>query len=97
VTMAKFTAFLGTLIGRDVIDKTGFTRKFDLRLDFALDDAIAGLPFPPRGAESGQPPDAAGRPTIFTALQEQVGLKLESTKGPVEVLVIDRVERPSGN
>jgi uncharacterized protein (TIGR03435 family) len=91
LSTAKFAAFLGTLIGREVVDKTGFTGKFDLHLDFALDDAIAGLPFN-RG-----PGDAEAGPSIFTAIQEQLGLKLESTKGPVEVLVIDRAERPTEN
>jgi len=94
LTMAKFTEFLGKMIGRDVIDRTGFTRKFDLQLDFAFDDAITGLPHPPA---SDQPADSAARPTIFTAIQQQLGLKLESTKGPVEVLVIDHVERPTEN
>jgi uncharacterized protein (TIGR03435 family) len=94
--MAKFTGFLGRLIGREVIDKTGFTRKFDLHLEFAFDDAIAG-PHPRRPVDSDQPADPAARPSIMTALQEQLGLKLESTKGPVEVLVIDSVERPAEN
>jgi uncharacterized protein (TIGR03435 family) len=97
VTMARFTAFLGTIIGRDVIDKTGFAGKFDLHLEFALDDAISGLPFPARPADSDQPADLLARPTIMIAIQEQLGLKLESTKGPVEVLVVDRVERPTEN
>jgi hypothetical protein len=97
LTMAKFTGFLGTIIGREVIDRTGFTGKFDLHLEFASDDAIAGLPISRRPSDSDQPPDPAARPTIFTALQEQLGLKLESTKGPVEVIVIDRVERPTEN
>jgi uncharacterized protein (TIGR03435 family) len=97
LTMAKFTGFLGTIIGREVIDRTGFTRKFDLHLEFASDDAIAGLPISRRPSDSDQPQDPAARPIIFTALQEQLGLKLESTKGPVEVIVIDHVERPTEN
>jgi uncharacterized protein (TIGR03435 family) len=91
LSTAKFAEFLGALIGREVIDKTGFTGKFDLRLDFALDDSIAGLPF-----HKG-PGDAEAGPSIFTAIQEQLGLKLESAKGPVEVLVIDRADRPTEN
>jgi uncharacterized protein (TIGR03435 family) len=48
------------------------------------------------GAEPAPPPDSSG-PSIFTAIQEQLGLKLESTKGPVEIIVIDHIERPSEN
>jgi uncharacterized protein (TIGR03435 family) len=97
LSTAKFAAFLGTLIGRDVIDKTGFTGKFDLHLEFALDDAIAGLPFHRGPGDADQPADSTTRSSIFTAIQEQLGLKLESTKGPVEVLVIDRADRPTEN
>jgi uncharacterized protein (TIGR03435 family) len=97
LSMAKFTEFLGRMIGREVIDRTGFTRKFDLHLELAFDDAIAGLPHPPRASDSDQPEGPLARPSIMTALQEQLGLKLESTKGPVEVLVIDGVERPTQN
>jgi bla regulator protein BlaR1 len=95
--MAKFTGFLGKMIGREVIDRTGFTGKFDLHLEFAQDDAVAGLPHPPRASDSDQPEGPLARPSIMIALQEQLGLKLESTKGPVEVLVIDHVERPTEN
>jgi uncharacterized protein (TIGR03435 family) len=97
LTMAKFTGFLGTLLGREVVDKTGFTRKFDLHLEFAADDLIAGLPFHGKPEDSAQAADPAARPSIMIAVQEQLGLKLESTKGPVEVLVIDRAERPTAN
>jgi uncharacterized protein (TIGR03435 family) len=97
LSVAKFAEFLGTLIGREVVDKTGFTGKFDLHLDFALDDAIAGLPFHRGPGDADQSADSAARPSLFTAIQEQLGLKLESAKGPVEVLVIDRVERPAEN
>ena len=79
-----------SMLGRNVIDGTGLTGAFDLHLTWAMDSA---------GARSGaidNALDLAG-PSIFTALQEQLGLKLESTKGPVEVLVIDHIEKPSGN
>jgi uncharacterized protein (TIGR03435 family) len=69
------------MLGRNVIDGTGLTGAFDIHLTWAIDNP---------------PPDSAG-PSIFTALQEQLGLKLEATKGPVEVLVIDHIEKPSGN
>jgi uncharacterized protein (TIGR03435 family) len=97
LTMAKFTGFLGTLLGREVVDKTGFTRRFDLHLEFAADDLIAGLPFHGKPDDSSQAADPAASPSIMIAVQEQLGLKLESTKGPVEVLVIDRAERPTAN
>jgi uncharacterized protein (TIGR03435 family) len=78
-----------SMLGRNVIDGTGLTGTFDIHLTWAVD-------FVRPGAIDTTPPDLTG-PSIFTALQEQLGLKLESTKGPVEVLVIDHVERPSEN
>jgi uncharacterized protein (TIGR03435 family) len=80
-----------------VIDKTGFTERFFLHLDFAMDDALAGIPNPAGPDASGQPADPAARPSIRIALQEQLGLKLEGSTGPVEVFVIDHVERPAEN
>ena len=80
-----------SMLGRNVIDGTGLAGAFDIHLTWAMDSAGART-----GAIYNPPPDLAG-PSIFTALQEQLGLKLESTKGPVEVLVIDHIEKPSGN
>jgi uncharacterized protein (TIGR03435 family) len=79
-----------------VVDKTGFTGIFDGRLEFAPDEAIADTT---GGSRAGQPAPTAdsSTPSIFTALQEQLGLKMESAKGPVEVLVVDHVERPTAN
>ena len=71
---------------RPVIDRTGLTGTFDIHLEWTADA--------PDGAGNS---DLTGGPSIFTALRQQLGLKLESTKGPVEVLVIDHVEKPSGN
>jgi uncharacterized protein (TIGR03435 family) len=73
------------LAGRTVIDRTGIGGLFDLHIEFSSDQNA------PIATD-----DAAG-PSIFTALQEQLGLKLESARGPVKLFVIDRVERPSGN
>ena len=80
-----------SLLGRNVIDATGLTGPYDVHLKWARDSLSA-----PAGPNATPLSDATG-PSIFTALQEQLGLKLESTKGPVEVLVIDHVERPSAN
>jgi len=90
VTMAALAANLSrtynSMLGRNVIDATGLTGEFDIHLKWAIDD----LSHPTAG------PDPTG-PSIFTALQEQLGLKLKSTKGPVEVLVLDHIEKPSAN
>jgi len=86
-------------LGRTVIDKTGLTGKYDFELKWTPDPGQpTAQPFgpPPPGVELPPPPDPNG-PSIFTALQEQLGLRLESQKAPVETLVIDRVERPSEN
>jgi uncharacterized protein (TIGR03435 family) len=91
ISMGELIRILSNVLGRTVIDRTEFAGMFDVHLEFAMDDAIDGLPHPPVAASEG------GSPSIFVAVQEQLGLKLESTKGPVEVLVIDHVERPSGN
>jgi uncharacterized protein (TIGR03435 family) len=95
VTMAAFAASLSRTytsdLGRTVIDRTGLTETFDVHLKWSI-DPLTG----PAGAGTGSPPDLAG-PSLFTALQEQLGLRLESTKGPVEVLVIDHIEKPSDN
>jgi len=80
-----------------VIDKTGLPGKYDFELKWASSQAAAPqLAATPQTAELAVPADSEG-PSIFTALQEQLGLRLESGKGPVEVLVIDRAERPSKN
>jgi uncharacterized protein (TIGR03435 family) len=95
ITMAQLAKTLSrtyiSMLGRNVIDGTGLTGGFDIDLTWAKDSAGSGS-----GAIDSTPPDLAS-PSIFTALQEQLGLKLESTKGPVEVLVIDHIEKPSGN
>jgi uncharacterized protein (TIGR03435 family) len=95
VLMPEFIRMLSMVLGRPVIDKTGFSGLFDVRLDFLPDELTAMLPPPPPDA-AGAPPDS-NVPSILTAMQEQLGLRLESTKGPVEVIVIDHVERPTAN
>ncbi len=92
VPMPELVRILSMVLGRTVVDRTGFTGIFDIRLDFLPDSATPALPPPPPDAVSD-----TTSPIIFTALQEQLGLKLESGKGPVEVMVIDHVERPSEN
>jgi len=90
---------LGSDLDRIVINKTGIAGKFDFYLEFAPDETTAGLNALRVGGEQGppQPLDPSGGPSIFTAIQAQLGLKLEAGKGPREFLVIDRAERPSEN
>jgi uncharacterized protein (TIGR03435 family) len=93
VPMTEFIRALSRSLGRPVVDKTGFTDAFDLQLVFTPDEATAGIPH----GSPGDAPNPSGAPSIFAAIQEQLGLKLEAAKGPVETIVIDRVERPTGN
>lgn len=81
---------LGSITSRPVHDETGLKGYWDFDMKWTPDAAAAA----PDAVE--RPSEAAG-PTLFTALQEQMGLKLESRKGPVEIVVIDRAERPSEN
>jgi uncharacterized protein (TIGR03435 family) len=84
VTMEQFAVRLARSTGRVVADKTELKGTYDLKVEWPRDD-----PFTSAGATA-----SAG---IFSALQEQLGLKLESARGPVEVLVIDSVSKPSEN
>lgn len=99
-SMDRVVTVLSQALGRTVVDKTGYTGMVDFHLTFTPDDATPGGSGPPgmsgQPAPNAPPADQAG-PDIFTALQEQMGLKLESAKGPVETLVIDHIERPSEN
>jgi uncharacterized protein (TIGR03435 family) len=94
MTMAELANVLqqaGTIVDRPVMDQTGLG---STRYDFAM----RWTPDASQGGGSDHPADNAGTPPdLFTAFQEQLGLKLEATKAPVDVLVIDRVEKPSAN
>jgi uncharacterized protein (TIGR03435 family) len=79
------------VLERPVVDQTGLSGRFDFELKWTPDASQFGG----QGANAPQNPDAP--PDLFTAMQEQLGLQLKSTKAPVEVLVIDRIEKPSEN
>ncbi len=79
-------------LGRNVVDGTELAGGYDIHLEWALDRPSAV----PDNAGNPTPSDLQG-PSIFTALQEQLGLRLEPTRGPVEVVVIDHIEKPSEN
>jgi uncharacterized protein (TIGR03435 family) len=99
VGQATLADVAGTLqavvLDKPVVDQTGLTGKFDFILKFTPDGSqLTGLgPRPPAAAEPN--PDAP--PDVFAAFEQQLGLKLESTKAQVDVLVIDKVEKPSAN
>jgi len=97
--LSQVAGSLSNFVGRTVVDRTGLSGNFDFELTYTPDQMPAGAPAKP----ADQPTLANGvaidpnGPSIFTAIQEQLGLKLESTKGPVDVLVIDSVEHPTEN
>ena len=92
-TMEEFVRFfLDRTALPFVIDKTGITGKFDIDLEWRLDDAARQ-----RMLDSGFPMPESSAPDLFKAVEEQLGMKLEKTKGPVEFHVIDHIERPSPN
>jgi uncharacterized protein (TIGR03435 family) len=88
VTMDVIARFVENTVSRVVIDRTALSGTFSMDLDFTRESS------PPDPAAGNDRPVDVG-PSIYTALQEQLGLNLESTKGPVDVLVIDHVERPT--
>lgn len=100
VPTAELAKALAEQTGRTVIDKTGLKGEYDFKLQWTPEVAAMNSMAPPPGAQPPQAaasPDDATGPSLSTALQEQLGLKLESAKGPVEVIVIDHVEKPSAN
>jgi uncharacterized protein (TIGR03435 family) len=99
VELSFLASVLSQQLGRQVLDQTGLKGNFDLTLKWTPEQGEGMMPGGPGGGpppDGAPPPDASG-PSIFTALQEQLGLKLEATKAPAEVLDIDHAERPSEN
>jgi uncharacterized protein (TIGR03435 family) len=87
--MSMFTSGLSGQVGRIVVDRTGLTGGWDFELRFTPESRSAAPPGPEL------PPADANAPALFTAIEEQLGLKLQAIKGPVEVVVVDRAERPA--
>ena len=92
--LSNLTVMLTNYLHRPVIDKTGLTGKYDFTLRWTPDETQAQVSSSANGLPSADP---TGGASLFTAIQEQFGLKLESAKGPIELIVIDHIERPSGN
>ena len=93
--MTDFTELMqSAVLDRPVLDQTGITGRWDFTLNWTPDDSqFSGL-----GARVPPPTDSANAPpNLYTAIQEQIGLKLDATKAPADVMVIDHVEKPSDN
>jgi len=89
-TIVQFAAMMQrTVLDRPVVDQTGLSGTYDFDLEWTPDENQFGGSLP-------QSPEST-KPSLFIAMQEQLGLRLEATRGPVRALVIDRVERPSEN
>jgi uncharacterized protein (TIGR03435 family) len=92
VTMTEFASELQRgVLDRPVIDKTNLSGKYDFDLEWEYDDTQFGGHFPP--INSG----ASGKPDVFAAIQQQLGLRLESSRAQVEIIIIDSVQKPSEN
>jgi uncharacterized protein (TIGR03435 family) len=99
-TMADLTGFLQVLVlDRPVVDRTGLTARYDLKVTFTPDDSQFNghPPRMPAAADGSAPAEAAAAPSLYEAFQEQLGLKLTAEKTQVDVIVIDHVEKPSPN
>lgn len=83
-SMGEFTMHLGFFLDRPAVDRTGLAGRYDFQLNWTAD-------------ESHAPTDGSAAPGLFTAIQEQIGLKLEPVKAPADVLVVDAVEKPEAN
>jgi uncharacterized protein (TIGR03435 family) len=95
ILMSQFVTQLSQLTSRIVVDRSGLTGGYDIDLKWTpTPDQLPQGP-PPPGFEP--PPIDPNGPSLFTALEEQLGLKLETQRGPVDVLVIDRIEQPTEN
>jgi uncharacterized protein (TIGR03435 family) len=87
--MSDITNVLNVVVGRLVVDKTGLSGPFDVNLAWTPDPALQAV------IRQGDPLSVPDAPSIFTAVEEQLGLRLVSDRAPVEVMVVERLERPS--
>jgi uncharacterized protein (TIGR03435 family) len=93
-TMADFAGFLQRYVmDRPVVDQTKIEGRYDFSLRWTPDESQ----FPDRASQMTAPPGDADPPDLYTAIQQQLGLKLQAVKAPVDVIVVDHGERPSAN
>ena len=86
-TMASLAAYLGSVLDRPVVDETGLKGKYDFTMPFSRKESI----------DAGPDDSSSSEPSVFTALPEYLGLRLEKTKSPIQFLVIDHIEKPTAN
>jgi uncharacterized protein (TIGR03435 family) len=92
--MSGLAVVLSRELGRPVLDRTSLAGKYNFQLTWAPETGPCSQPADVRGSEASNPDDG---PSVFTALQEQLGLKLEAIKGPVEIIVVDQAEKADAN
>jgi uncharacterized protein (TIGR03435 family) len=90
-TMGELVSVLQrAILDRPVVDKTGLSGRYDFDLEWAPDETQFGGEIPAAPSDAPSPP-------FFTAIQQQLGLKIDATRGPIAALVIDHADRPSEN
>jgi uncharacterized protein (TIGR03435 family) len=90
-SMSDFVSMMQrAILDRPVVDKTGLAGRYDFNLEWAPDESQFGGDIPPAPSDASIPP-------FFTALQQQLGLRLEATRGRIETIVVDHAERTSAN
>lgn len=94
-SMAEFAQVMQGVLDRPVLDQTGLKDRYDLKLRWTPDESQYGGRVPPQNPDNAATTESL--PSLFTAIQEQIGLKLEAQKAPAKVMVIDSVEKPSAN
>jgi uncharacterized protein (TIGR03435 family) len=97
ISVEQIATALSNALQRTVVDKTGLTGTFDVHVEWTPDQSTPGLMAPGLAPVANEPSADAISGSIFTVIREQLGLRFQSAKGPVKVLVIDHVERPSEN
>jgi uncharacterized protein (TIGR03435 family) len=94
ITIDAFCSYLSRVTGHTIVDKTELTGKFDIRLEYLPEQTTPG---PTAVDQPDRPVDIQPGASLYTAVEQQLGLKLVPIKGTRQVIVIDHVEKPSGN
>lgn len=97
VSLDAFGAALSTVAGRRIVNRAGLTGKYDIHLEFAKDSLSSGPVVLNGEPGASGTPDPSGGVSLFTAIQKQLGLKLTAATLPIDVIVVDHVDEPSGN